>query len=86
MLHQEENIVTDIKSYHLNFNDAQTKGPIICTLDKLIDDKNAVQLAISILKEEEEEEMKNIFSVCEITFDECKICNAEKISKQSIKF
>jgi hypothetical protein len=33
---------------------------------------------LSILKEEEEQEEKNTYSMCEIPFDECKICDAEK--------
>jgi hypothetical protein len=45
---------------------------------KLIDYNSAVQLALPTLKEAEENEEANIYSICEIPFDHCKIYNAEK--------
>jgi hypothetical protein len=45
---------------------------------KLINCKNNAQLVLSILKEEEENEKKDIYSMCKIPFDQCDICDAEK--------
>jgi hypothetical protein len=55
----------------------RTDGPITRTSTKLIEYKNAAQLALSILKNEEEAE-NEINAMCDIPFDQCPICNAEK--------
>ncbi len=76
---EEINGEKDTHFRDLNFNELQFNGPVTRTHAKLIDYKNAVQLALSILKEEEEAENEtDIFAMCEIPFDQCHICDAEK--------
>jgi hypothetical protein len=86
LLHQEAESEKDTEFEDLNLNDAQTDRPITCAHAKLIEYQNVAQLMLSILKEEEEKEEKDIYSMCKIPFDQCKICDAEKdqISKKLI--
>jgi hypothetical protein len=68
---EEEDSETDTHFKDLNFNDVQFNSPITRTHTKLINYKNAVQVALSILKNREETENEiDIFSMCEILFDQ----------------
>jgi hypothetical protein len=70
----QEKSDTDTHFEELNFNDAQFDGP--GTGAKLIKYKEAAQLALTLLKNEEEEE--NIDAMCDILFDQCPICDTEE--------
>jgi hypothetical protein len=64
---------TDNHFEELNFNGAQFDRPITRMHAKLIKYKEAAQLALTMLKNEEEDD-----AMCDIPFDQCPICDAEE--------
>jgi hypothetical protein len=64
---------TDNYFVELNFNGAQFDRPITRMRAKLIKYKEAAQLALTMLKNEEEDD-----AMCDNPFDQCPICDAEE--------
>ncbi len=61
-------------------------GQLTSARTKYIDFKNAVQVALSILKEEEEEEQKVIYSICNSPCPVCYADNNHQSKELTIKY